>query len=174
MFRRTLVPALAAALFVTAACSDPPTQSAATVGDDDFALLMFGEPGTALEGTLGPQHPHRPFDGRSGRPPLPPDLQLTEEQKAEIAALKAAFHEAHAEQLAALKAVFEAARAAREAGAAREEVRAILLEGREIARGLRVHVMELHQAIMDVLTDEQRAWLLRHRPRRFPPPIATP
>jgi Spy/CpxP family protein refolding chaperone len=172
MMRKLMVPALAATL-VLGACDSGPTEPTATM-NDDYALLMFGESGTALENTMGPQPGPRPFDGRSGIPPLPPELALTDEQKAEILALREAFKTAHETEIAALKAIFEQARAARQAGATREEVFAILLQGREIARALRPAVWELHLAVRAVLTDEQRAWILEHRPRRFPPPIARP
>ncbi len=171
MLRKTIAPALAASLFI-GACSDASTAPSEAVMQSDYALLMFGEAGSALEGTMGPQHDGRPFDGRSGIRRLPPELALTEEQKAEIKALRDAFIAGHEEELSALKAIFQEARAARLAGATRAEVRAILLEGREIAIAMRPAVVELHEAIRAVLTDEQRAWLAEHRPRRFPPPIA--
>jgi hypothetical protein len=174
MLRKILAPALAATL-VLGACDDATTGPAtASELNDDYALMMFGESGSALEGTMGPVAGPRPFDGRSGHPPLPEELALTDEQKAEIAALKAAFAETHDEEIAALKAIFEAARAARNAGASREEVFAILITGRDIARELRPDVLALWAAIWDVLTEEQKAWLREHRPARFPRPISRP
>jgi Spy/CpxP family protein refolding chaperone len=170
MLRKLLLPTLVAALTL-GACDDAATAPTAAVMDDDYALVMFGESGSALEGTMGPQHGPRPFDGRSGIPPLPPELALTDEQKAEILALREAFRAEHEAELEALKAIFEEARAARQAGATRLEVRAILIEGRLIAQALRPAVWELHLAIRDVLTEEQKAWILEHRPRRFPPPV---
>jgi len=173
MLHRTLIaPALLATLAL-AACENASTDPSTATLEDDYAIAMFGEAGSALEGTMGPQA-GRPFDGRSGHPLLPPDLALSEEQKAEIQALREAFRTEHIEALEALKAVFMEARAARQAGATRLEVREILIQGREIAQGLRPAVIELWQAIWDVLTEEQQAWLIEHRPRRFPPPIAQP
>jgi hypothetical protein len=169
MIRRLFVPALAATLLL-GACDDATTAPTAAEVNDDYALMMFGESGAALEGTMGTDAQH--FDGRHGHPSLPEELALTEEQKAEIQALKDAFKEAHAEEIAALKAIFEAARAARIAGASREEIRAILLTARPIALELRPDVVALWTAIWDVLTEEQQAWLIEHRPRRFPPPIS--
>jgi hypothetical protein len=134
--------------------------------------MMFGEAGSALQGTMGPQDGPRPFDGRTCWPSLPEELQLTEEQLTAIQDLRLAFRAEHEDELEALKAVFMEARAARAAGATREEVRAILVGGKEIAMGLRLDVIDLHIAIWGVLTDEQKAWLIEHRPRRFPPPIA--
>lgn len=170
MLKRLLFPALAATL-VLGACDSAPTANEPAAFADDYALVMFGEPGTALEGTMGPQTGPRPFDGRTGRPPLPDSLRLTEEQQAEMQALREAFRAAHKDELDALRAIFEEARAARAAGAPREEVRAILSEGRDIAIGLRIAVLELHLALRAVLTDAQRTWLDVHRPRRFPRPM---
>lgn len=171
MLKRLMFPALAATLTL-AACDLGPTAAAPSAQfADDYALVMFGEPGTALEGTMGPQGGPRPFDGRTGRPALPEELKLSEEQKAEMQALREAFRAEHAEQLDALKAIFEEARAARQAGASRDEVRAILMQGREIAFSLRPAVHELHLALRAVLTDAQRAWLEANRPRRMPRPM---
>jgi Spy/CpxP family protein refolding chaperone len=154
---------LAATMLV--GCSD--TTAPTTAADDtDYALVAFGSAGGALEGTLGPQG-DRPYDGRTGGPPLPAELQLTDEQRAEIAALRNDFKTTHQADLDALRAIFEQARAAREAGATREEVRAILATGRPIMEALRPAVHALHLAILAVLTDEQRAWLDANR-RRLP------
>lgn len=138
-----------------------------TASEDDYALVMFGPMGAALETTLGPQASDRPFDGRSGWARLPEELALTDEQRAEIQALREAFRTEHADELEDLRAIFQEARAAREAGATREEIRAILVQGREIAMGLHLAVFELHQAIKGVFTAEQLAWLEAHRP--WPP-----
>ena len=159
--RRMLIGAVAAAGLALAACSDSPTQPSGN--EDDYSLEMFGQSGAALEGTLGPQG-GRPFDGRSGAPRLPEALALTAEQQAEIAALRDAFKAAHQTEIDALHAIFEEAHDARDNGATREEVRAILEEGRTIGESLRDDVQALHEAIRDVLTDEQQAWLESHRP----------
>jgi Spy/CpxP family protein refolding chaperone len=144
-------------------CSDSTAPTVVT-DDTDYALYAFGEDGAALEGTLGPQG-DRPYDGRSGGfGRLPLELQLTDEQRAAIVALREAFRTEHQDELDALKAIFEQARAARQAGATREEVRAILETGKPIADGLRAAVRELHEDILNVLTEEQRAWLREHRP----------
>lgn len=172
MLHRLMVPAAVAVLGL-AACDSAPTDSlSVTALSDDYALAMFGEAGSALEGTMGPQAGPRPFDGRTGRPELPDALKLTDEQKAEMLALREAFRLEHADALEALRAIFDEARTARQNGATREEVRAILAEGRETAIALRPYVHELHLALRAVLTDEQRAWLWEHRPRRFPRPMA--
>ena len=63
MLRKLIAPALAATL-VLAACESS-TAPAATTSDDDFALVMFGEAGTSLENTMGPQAGARPDQGGS-------------------------------------------------------------------------------------------------------------
>lgn len=164
MFRRLMFPALALT-FAIAACGESPTSSAATLESEDYALVMFGEAGAALEGTLGEQS-DRPFDGRTRWARLPDSLQLTDEQRAEMQALREAFRAEYADELAALREIFQEARAARRAGASRREVRAILAEARPIVEALRPAVQALHEALRAVLTDEQRAWLEANRPGR--------
>lgn len=172
MLRKLIAPALAAALML-AACDRSPSAPAA-IESDDYALLMFGEPGTALEGVFGMQDSRRPYDGRTGRAQLPDSLRLTAEQIAGIRALRETFRTEHADEIAALRAVFEEARAARVAGASHEEVRAILLNGRLLAMELRFDVLRLHEAIWNVLTDAQKRWIVAHRPMRFTSPMARP
>lgn len=155
-----------AANFALAACSKDPTGTAAVVGEDDYALVLFGQSGAALQGTMGPGG--HLFDGRSGMPPFPEALQLTDAQKAAIETLRSDFRTAHQADLDALHAIFDRARAAHDAGATREEIRAILDEGRAIGESLRPAVEALHTAILGVLTAEQRAWLAANRPA--PPP----
>lgn len=163
MLKRLMLPTLAAAL-VVGACAESPT--AAVSSPDDYALVVFGETGSALEGTMGDQPASRPFDGRSGRRGFPPGLELSEEQIAEMRALRQAFRSEHAETLDALRAIFEEARAAHQAGATREEVRAILETARPLVEQLRPHVRALHDALRAVLTDAQREWLDSRRGRR--------
>jgi Spy/CpxP family protein refolding chaperone len=165
MFRRLLFPALALTIAV-AACTESPTGTSSALDAEDYALVMFGEAGAALEGTMGTQPSDRPFDGRSGWARLPDSLQLSDEQRAEMHALREAFRIEHADELAALRAIFLEARAARRAGASRIEVRAILAEARPIVEALRPFVQALHEALRAVLTDEQRAWLAANRPVR--------
>ncbi len=166
MLRRLLFPTLMAAL-VLAACGESPT--ATTTFTDDFALVLFGEEGAALEGTLGPQD-GTPFDGRTHRPVFPDSLRLTDEQRAEMLALRIAFRAENEPQLDSLRAIFQQARLARLEGATRDEIRAILETGRPLAEALRPKVRALHEALRAVLTDAQRAWLAANRPpRRFGP-----
>ncbi len=168
MLRRLLLLPTLTATLALAACGESPT--GLTAFSDDFALVMFGEPGAALEGTMGPQGP-QPFDGRSRGPVLPDSLALSDAQKAQMLALRTAFRTEHQAQLDSLRTVFQQARQARQAGASREEVRAILQTGRPIAEALRPDVQALHEALRAVLTDAQRAWLDANRPpRRGPRP----
>jgi Spy/CpxP family protein refolding chaperone len=83
--------------------------------------------------------------------------QLTEEQIARIRALKQAFAEAMADEFAAIKAAHQAARAAHAAGASAEEIRAILATVKDEMEAIRQAEQRLEQAILDVLTPEQRA-----------------
>lgn len=83
--------------------------------------------------------------------------RLTDEQIAEIRALKQAFTEAVADELAAIKAAHQEARAAKEAGASAEEIRAILASVKDELEAVRQAEQRLHEAILDVLTPEQRA-----------------
>jgi Spy/CpxP family protein refolding chaperone len=134
----------------------------------DFALVAFGEAGAALEGSMGPQGP-RPFDGASlGLERLPPHLALNPDQRRSIGQLRSDFHATYAEPLEALGEIFRRAWAAREAGADRKAVRAILQEGRPLVQQLREPVRALHAATVALLTVEQRAWLEANRPRRRP------
>lgn len=173
MLRRFIAPALAATL-VLAACDTASTEPEATQSvEEDYALVMFGEVGSSLEGTMGTQG-RRPFDGRTFRRPFPDSIKLSQVQIDSIAALRAAFRAEHQTELDALKAIFEEARAARAAGATREEVRAILATARPIAIAIRVDLVDLHYAIWQVFTDAQKAWIVAHRPRRMPNPMAPP
>lgn len=168
MLRRSVLPTLAAFL-VLAACAESTLGTTSAV-NEDYALVMFGAEGAALEGLMGPQSGPRPFDGRTARPQFPDSIALTNEQKAEAHALREAFRTEHQTSLDSLRAIFEAARAARDSGATREEVRAILVTGRPIAEALRPDVRALHVALRAILTDAQRAWIAAQiRPRDFGP-----
>lgn len=147
-----------------AACADAPTTPAATAIEDDYALVMFGEIGSALEGTLGTQSSTQPIDGRTWFGRLPDSLALTTAQRTAITSLRATFRQNNAAALDSLRTIFVQARDARRAGATREEVRAILVTGRPIAEALRPKVLLLHLSTWTVLSDAQRAWLIANRP----------
>lgn len=173
MLRRLIAPTLAASLLL-AACDRAPTETAPAAADD-YALVMFGEAGASLEGTMGTAPTTGPFDGGSAFHRLPERLALSEAQIAAIRALREAFRTAHQAELTALRAIFQQARAAREGGATREEVHAILIQGRTIAVALRPAVLALHLAVWNQLTEAQRSWLrANHRLHHLPRPIAGP
>jgi Spy/CpxP family protein refolding chaperone len=102
---------------------------------------------------------HRPtVCGPAGAP------RLTEEQIAEIRALQQAFKEATADEMAAIKAAHQEARAAKEAGASAEEIRAILASVKDELEAVRLAEQRLMDAIQEVLTPDQRArWCIIRR-----------
>jgi Spy/CpxP family protein refolding chaperone len=90
--------------------------------------------------------------------------QLTEAQIAQIRALKGAFAAAVADELAAIKAAHEDARAAKQAGASADEIRAILATVQDEMQAVREAEKRLHDAIQELLTPEQRArWCIVRR-----------
>ena len=82
--------------------------------------------------------------------------RLTEEQIAQIRSLMQAFQEAIADEMATIKAAHQEARAARQAGATNEEIRAILATVQDELEAVRQAERRLEQAILDVLTPDQR------------------
>ena len=103
---------------------------------------------------------------------LPRELQLTEEQKAEIAALHEAFREEHADEIAELRAIEQQIRELRRSRGTRTEILALLAEAKPILDQLAAGFAELRGAIWNVYTDEQRAWIEAHKracDRRGPP-----
>jgi Spy/CpxP family protein refolding chaperone len=99
--------------------------------------------------------------------PTPPTgaLQLTAEQRAQIAALTQAFMEASRADRDALAALHAEARAAHQTGRPAAEIRQILERGRDIHVRLAAAEAKLRADIMAVYTPEQRAWLEQNRPR---------
>jgi Spy/CpxP family protein refolding chaperone len=96
----------------------------------------------------------------------PENVQLTEDQKTQITALVVAFELAHRADLQAIKEVFEAAREARQAGASREEIAAILAQAREPMQRIREAQAALEAAIRALLTPAQLACYGRWGPHR--------
>ena len=90
--------------------------------------------------------------------------RLTDEQIAKIRALTQAFQAEVADEMAAIKEAHQKARAAKEAGATPDEIRAILATVQDEMEAVRTAEQRLEKAILDVLTPEQRAnWcLVRH------------
>ena len=90
--------------------------------------------------------------------------RLTDEQIAQIRALQHAFQEAMADEFAAIKAAHQQAREAKAAGASAEEIRAILATVKDEMEAIREAEKRLEQAILDVLTPEQRArWCINRQ-----------
>jgi Spy/CpxP family protein refolding chaperone len=89
------------------------------------------------------------------------DARLTEAQKTQITALIAAFQTANEADLDAVKAVFEEARAARQSGATREQIAAILQKARAPMERIRAAQQKLDADIRALLTPEQRACFRR-------------
>lgn len=95
---------------------------------------------------------------------LPDSVKLSAAQKMQIQALLVAFGVANKIDLDAMGAAHQAARAARQAGKARDEVRALLEAARPAASRVRANGEALHTAITAVLTPAQRAWIAARRP----------
>ena len=96
---------------------------------------------------------------------LPAELQLTAEQKAQIAALHDAFKAAHEDEIAALREIEQQMRQLRRSGGTREEIQALLAEAQEIRAGLADDFDALQEAIWAVYTAEQKAWIEAHKPK---------
>jgi hypothetical protein len=93
----------------------------------------------------------------TGRTPPPPKpCALSEAQRTEISGLRAAFEQDNAADIAVVRSVHDRARAAHQSGATREEVAAILAEGRAAVQRLRAGREALGVAVQDVLTAQQR------------------
>ena len=86
----------------------------------------------------------------------PGSVPLTEEQLTQIRTLRERFHEAVRADLALIRSVAAEARAAREAGKSREEIAAILARAAEAHKRVADAERRLHEAILAVLTPEQR------------------
>ena len=96
------------------------------------------------------------LSGRTPREPGPCST-VTEAQRNEISALRAAFEQANAADIAAVAAALDRARAAGQAGATREQIAAILAEARAAMQRLATARAALHAAVNAVLTPEQVA-----------------
>jgi Spy/CpxP family protein refolding chaperone len=96
---------------------------------------------------------------------LPEELKLTADQKAEIAALHDAFKAEHEDELAALREIEQQIRQLRRSGGSREEVQVLHAEARGIIEGLSDDFAALQDAIWNVYTAEQKAWIEAHKPK---------
>lgn len=126
---------------------------------DDFAALQ-----DAIWAIYTPEQrawieSHKPKVCDRNGPP-----QLTEEQIAKIRSLQQSFQESIADEMAAIKAAHQEAREARQAGASAEEIRAILATVKDEMEAVRQAEHRLMDAILNVLTPEQRArWCIIRR-----------
>jgi Spy/CpxP family protein refolding chaperone len=84
-------------------------------------------------------------------------LNLTDEQRRRIAALREAFTVSVKEDLALIERVAKEARSAHAAGKSREEIGRILAQATEAMKRIREAEARLEKAIDDLLTPEQRA-----------------
>ena len=96
--------------------------------------------------------------GRTSTPREPgPCSTVTDAQRTEISALRAAFEQANAADIALVTSAHERARAAVSAGATREQIAAILTEARAALQRLATARAALQDAIQGVLTPAQLA-----------------
>jgi hypothetical protein len=94
----------------------------------------------------------------SNRPaPTPRPCAMTDAQRTEISGLLAAFEQANAADIAAIRSAHERAAAARQSGASRDAVAAILAEARAAMARLETARASLQTAIKGVFTAEQIA-----------------
>lgn len=98
-------------------------------------------------------------------PPLPPELKLSDAQRAQISQLISDFQDATKADMTALVAIQRQAEAARKAGKSEAEVKAILAQGAMIKGRLEAAQVKLRTAIEAVLTPAQRDWIRSHAPR---------
>jgi Spy/CpxP family protein refolding chaperone len=159
MTMRTFLPALvtSAILALGACASDPaaPDESSLFAADDVVDLV----PDFALSSAAA-------IDGAGmGGTGLPDELQLTPEQKAEITALREAFHAAHQDEVAALRDLERQIRDLRRQRGGRAAILELLVQARGIIQGLEGDFAVLQEAVWAVYTDEQRAWIDAHRPK---------
>ena len=91
-------------------------------------------------------------------------MKLTESQVKEIRALQERFYAAVKDDLELIRSIVKQAQDARTAGKSREEVAAILARAAEPQRRVADAERALQEAILALLTPEQRqAWLCKHR-----------
>ena len=97
---------------------------------------------------------------------LPPELRLTDEQRARIDALLRAFSAATRADAEAVAAIVRRAEAAMRAGKPAAEVRAIMAEANAARARLESAARALQADLAAVLTREQRAWIEAQRAGR--------
>jgi Spy/CpxP family protein refolding chaperone len=164
------LPLVAGALLL-AACEKGPTEPSLSAQLDqvDPYVLTFSATNGLPAGPFHIPGPGSRFDARGPGAPFPDSLKLTDAQQAAIKALRDAFESAHAADLAKLQAIHDQARDAIKTGKTRAEVRAILETAKPILESLKGAFDALRDAIANVLTPAQKAWIASHRPDGPPP-----
>jgi len=164
--RRSVLLMLAA--LAIGACADG-SNPAEPAGDEafavDFAAVAYGMTGPLPGAGL-------PELQRLKR--LPAEIALTAEQEATITQLLEDFQAANQAGINALVEILNEARAARQAGKPRAEIAAILERARSIHLRLAAASAALRVAIDQVLTTEQRTWLVSRSPARCYPDLVPP
>jgi Spy/CpxP family protein refolding chaperone len=157
MMMRTRLPALAmSAILALGACaSDPAAPDESLLSTTDAVDLV---PEFALSSAA--------MDGADGGAGLPDELQLTTEQKAEITALRDDFLAEHRDEIEALRELERQVRALRGRPGSRAAALELMTQARAIIQGLEADFAALQEAVWAIYTDEQRAWIEAHRPRR--------
>lgn len=153
--RKTAYILLAALTF--AACESD------TTGPSDSSNLLDEAAELAFSSTFITGDPGSKFVGFAFR--FPDELKLTADQQAQIKALVDAFITATRADHEALAAILKQAHEAARAGKSKEEVHAILEQGRPIRERLQAAEAKLRADVLAVLTPAQRAWLESHQPR---------
>lgn len=156
MMRKTFLAVVACGLFGLSACSTESVAPNGLLADSD-AIDQVADYEFSMAAVI---------DGAGiGAARLPDELQLTADQKAEIAALHDAFKAAHADEIAALREIDQQLRQLRRSGGTREEIQALLAEAHEIRQGLSDDFAALQDAIWQIYTAEQKAWIEAHKPK---------
>jgi Spy/CpxP family protein refolding chaperone len=156
MMRKTFLAVAAFGLIGLGACSTDPIAPNDFLAESDAIDLMADYEFSSAA----------VIDGAGiGAARLPDELQLTAEQKAEIAALHDAFKAEHEDELAELREINAQIPQLRRSGGSREEVHALMQEARAILTGLADEFTALQEAIWSVYTAEQKAWIEAHKPK---------
>ncbi len=133
----------------------------------------FGRGGPPPDGAARPDStaPHG-RGGRGGRgmrpagcPPFFPDsLALSPTQSQQIVALRATFRQQNAPAFTQLRAISDSARAAMNAGATRDQMRAIMEQAKPINESLRAGSQQVQSQVEALLTPGQLAWMKAFHP----------
>jgi Spy/CpxP family protein refolding chaperone len=105
---------------------------------------------------------------------LPANLALTAAQKQAIQGYVKSFAESTKADRQALVALLKQARDARQGGASKDQLKAILEQGKPIRQRMQPARQQLRQQIEGVLTADQKAWLAANAPKPCDRSKATP